>query len=60
MKKEEVNIAQKNTDAFVKETLKDLSSKQKQYAADVLTNAVALANCLVTASKKSTDKKERG
>lgn len=56
MKKEEVNIAQKNTDAFVKESLKDLTPEQKKYAADVLSNAITLANCLVVTNEKSIKK----
>ena len=58
LKHEEVNETQKKTDAFVKETLKDLSPEQKQYAADVLSNAVALAGCLVAATEKSNEKQE--
>lgn len=58
MKRKKIDETQKKTDAFVKETLKDLSPEQKQYAADVLSNAVALAGCLVAASGKSNEKKE--
>lgn len=58
MQKKEVNKSRKKTDALVNETLKDLSPEQKRYAADVLSNAVALAGCLVAASEKSNEKQD--
>ena len=56
MKEENLNKARVETDTFIKESLKDLTPEQKKYAADVLSNAITLASCLVVTNEKSIKK----